>query len=163
MNVVLAGMPGSGKTTVSGCLSALTGAPVLDTDAEIVKEYGEINAIFAERGEEGFRDLESAVCKRVGKAGNAVISTGGGCLLRPQNVAALKENGKIVYLRTRPETLIARLEGDHTRPLLAGDRKERVYALYRARKEIYEGAADAIIDTDGLSPEEIAQKITELL
>lgn len=163
MNIVLAGMPGSGKTTVSGCLSARTGMPVIDTDAEIVNEHGAITEIFARFGEDRFRDLESSVCERLAAYDGVVVSTGGGCLLREKNVEALKKSGKIVYLRTQPETLIKRLKGDTTRPLLAGDGVARIYGLYSARKEIYEGAADITVDTDGLSPDEIAKKITEFL
>lgn len=162
MNIVLAGMPGSGKTTVALCLHKITGAPVVDTDEEIVREHGEINKIFAEFGEEYFRDLESAVCERLCALDNAIISTGGGCFLRKKNAEILKKKGKIIYLGTTPETIIKRLEGDTTRPLLAGDGKARIYALFEARKSVYERVADYTIYTDGLSPEEIAQKIKEL-
>lgn len=160
-NIILAGMPGSGKTTVSLFLSELTGRPVTDTDAEIVKRHGEIAAIFASRGEEYFRDLESEVCERLGRVDGRIVATGGGCLLRAENVAALKQNGRIVYLKTSPEQLIDRLEGDTSRPLLTGDVKARLRELYEARRTVYENAADYIVGTDGMPPKEIAKKILE--
>ncbi|MCD8294345.1 MAG: shikimate kinase [Clostridia bacterium] len=159
MNIVLCGMPGSGKTTVGGVLSSTSSYVLVDTDEEIVRSHGEINGIFAEFGEPYFRDLESAVCERLGALDGQIISTGGGCLLRPQNAAYLKANGKIVYLRTQPETLIARVQGDTTRPLLAGDAKAHIYELYAKRKAIYEAAADIVVDTDRLTPEQVAEEI----
>ncbi len=163
MNIVLCGMMGSGKTTVARELNLRYGLAWTDTDDEIVKEHGDINSIFAAVGEEGFRDIESSVVKRVAcGAADGVISLGGGCVLRSRNVAELKKTGKIFYLRTSPETVIKRIEGDNTRPLLKGDLAERVRAISAARADIYEGAADYIIDTDDKTPAQIAEKIMEL-
>jgi shikimate kinase len=90
---------------------------------------------------------------------NAVISLGGGCVLRKQNVEYLKRNGKIFFLRTGLDTLIKRVEHDHSRPLLKGDAKQKMTDLLAVRTPIYESVADVIIDTDGLKPDEIAKKI----
>ncbi|MGN1060628.1 MAG: shikimate kinase [Candidatus Coproplasma sp.] len=165
MNVVLCGMMGCGKTAVAAAYSSLYGVKSVDTDAIIVERHGEINAIFAEQGEEVFRNMETAVCKEVSSTlDNAVIALGGGCVLRSQNVAALKKTGKIFYLRTKAETIINRLKGDSTRPLLQGGLEERVNTILANRASVYEGAADVIIDTDGLTPQEIAKLIrTEIL
>ena len=161
MNIVLCGMMGCGKTTVAAELGK-SGYSVVDTDAVIVERYGEINKIFDNRGEEYFRDIESLVTAQVAKNyGNAVISLGGGCVLRAQNVKNLKESGKIFYLRASAQTIISRLEGDTTRPLLRGGLEERVNSVLSARANIYEGAADFIIDTDGKTPQEIANTIRE--
>lgn len=161
MNIVLIGMPASGKTTVAAALAKDLGLEVLDTDALIVERHGEINKIFEKFGEEYFRNLERAAVKEVAKHTNAVISTGGGCPLRKENVLALKNCSKIVFLRTSVAELIKRTQGDGTRPLLKGEREERLKHLLSVRTPVYEGAADFTVDTDGLTPEEIAKKITE--
>lgn len=160
MNVVLCGMMGCGKTAVSKAYSAIYGVEKVDTDEVIVERYGDISAIFASQGEEAFRNIETLVTKEVAASyDNAVISLGGGCVLRSENVEALKQTGKIFYLRTKAETIIKRLKGDSTRPLLQGDLEERVNSILSKRSSVYEGVADIIIDTDGLTPEEIAKKI----
>lgn len=158
-NIVLCGMMGSGKTTVARALHKIYNLAWVDTDEEIVKEYGQINAIFANLGEDGFRDIESEVTARVAAShSGAVISLGGGCVLRQRNVDVLKKNGgKIYYLRTSPQTVINRVKGDTTRPLLQGDLEERVHSISATRSAIYERAADVIIDTDDKTPEQIAQ------
>lgn len=163
MNIVLIGMPASGKTTVAEILGKRLGAKVLDTDALIVEKHGEINKIFENYGEEYFRDLESAVVKEVAKSNNAVISTGGGCPLRKENVQNLKRNGKIIFLRASVAELIKRTAGDGTRPLLKGEREKRLKSLFAVRTPVYEKAADFTVDTDGLAPEEIANEITEFI
>lgn len=160
MNIVLCGMMGCGKTAVSEVYSRLYGVLKVDTDQEIVERYGSINDLFAKYGEEAFRDIETKITKEVASSStNAVISLGGGCVLRSENVEALKLTGKIFYLRTKAETIIKRLKGDSTRPLLQGDLDERVNTILANRSAIYESVADYIIDTDDLTPEEIAQKI----
>lgn len=161
-NIVLCGMMGSGKTTVARALNAIYNLNWVDTDDQIVGQYGAINDIFARLGEEGFRDIESAVTKRVAQScANSVISLGGGCVLRKINVEELKKTGVIFYLRTSPETVIKRVKGDTTRPLLHGDLEERVRTISANRAAVYEGAADYIIDTDDKSPERIAELIME--
>lgn len=161
MNIVLSGMMGSGKTTVASVLASF-GFSVIDIDGVIVERYGEINGIFRDYGEARFREIEAEVTKQVAhKYDNAVISLGGGCVLRAENVENLKANGRIFYLRATADTVINRLKGDTSRPLLQGDLEQKVNAILSARSEIYERTADVIIDTDGLTPQQIAIKIKE--
>ena len=161
MNIVLCGMMGCGKTTVAAEFSA-RGYTVVDTDQIIVERYGNIDGIFAQYGEAHFRGLESAVTAEVAqKYNNAVISLGGGCVLRAENVKNLKATGKIFYLKAQAETLIKRLKGDTTRPLLKGGLEEKVNSILSARARIYESVADVVIDTDTLTPAEVTIKIEE--
>ena len=159
MNIVLCGMMGSGKTTVARALENIYGFSVVDTDEIIVRRHGEINAIFRDLDEQAFRDIESQTVKEVSALDGYVISLGGGVVLRRSNVEELKKNGKIFYLRTRAETVIARVKGDSSRPLLQGNLEERVHAILKDRSKAYEEAADVVIDTDDKSPEEIADII----
>ena len=159
MNIVLCGMMGSGKTTVARALENIYGFSVVDTDEIIVRRHGEINAIFRDLGEQAFRDIESQTVKEVSALDGYVISLGGGVVLRRSNVEELKKNGKIFYLRTRAETVIARVKGDSSRPLLQGNLEERVHAILKDRSKVYGEAADVVIDTDDKSPEEIADII----
>lgn len=161
MNIVLSGMMGSGKTTVAKELEKL-GYAVVDIDGVIVERFGEINAIFRDFGEKRFREIEAEVTKEVACGyDNAVISLGGGCVLRAENVENLKKTGVIFYLRADKETIIERLKGDTSRPLLQGGLEQKVNSILAERAAIYERTADVIIDTDGLTPEEIAKKIKE--
>ena len=163
MNTVLCGMMGCGKTTVARELEK-RGMPAVDTDAEIVKEYGEIDGIFKNFGEEYFRDIESEVTRSAARrCVRSVISLGGGCVLRKSNVEELKRTGRIFYLRTSPEVIIQRLKNDGTRPLLQGGLKEKVNGILAARSAIYESVADIIIDTDNLTPAQVADIIEESL
>ena len=155
-------MMGCGKTTVAEVFSKTYGFKKIDTDELIVSRYGEINEIFEKFGEEYFRNLESEVTSKIAKnIDNAVISVGGGLVLRHENVSALKTNGKLFYLRTRAQTIIRRLDGNSDRPLLKDGLEERVNSILSSRSEVYEKVADIIIDTDDLTPQEIAKKIKE--
>ena len=160
MNIVLCGMMGCGKTTVAEVFKNEYGLAAVDTDALFVERYGEINAVFEKYGEAYFREREAEIVAEVAKNCHGfVISLGGGCVLRDENVKNLKASGKIFYLRTQAATIIERLRGDKTRPLLAGGLEEKVNAILAARANIYESVADFIIDTDGIRPEEIAEII----
>ena len=79
--------------------------------------------------------------------------------MREENVKIFKESGKIVYLKASIQTLLSRLEGDTSRPLLAGDREKRLKELFNKRTPIYESVADVVVDTDGLAPKEVLDKI----
>ncbi len=163
MNVVLCGMMGCGKSCVSREMGRLYGYEVIDTDAEIEKKYGKISDIFAARGEEYFRGLEAQVIKEVSAKDGVVIATGGGSVLRKENVERLKACGKIIYLKTDESTIISRLENDNERPLLQGGVKEKVHSILLAREPVYAAVADIAVKTDGRTAEEIAKLIRELI
>ena len=163
MNVILTGMPASGKTTVSKLLSEKLNLKLVDTDEEIVKKYGAICDIFATLGEPAFRNMETEVVKNVCAQSGLVVSTGGGCVLRAENVELFKNSGKIVYLLADLQTLTERVKNDNTRPLISGDSAVKLEKLLKERSPIYEACADFTVDTNGKSPKEIVENICKLL
>ena len=155
-NIVLSGMPGSGKSTVGKYLARTLNRKLIDTDAEIVRQTGkEITEIFAEVGSEGFRKIEAEVIARVSSENQgAVIATGGGAILRDDNVRALKRGGKIYFLNRPIEDIVPTAD----RPL-ALDRAA-LEARFRERYARYLSTCDReIINTQ--SPEIAAKMITE--
>ena len=151
-NIVLIGMPSSGKTTVGKLLASKTGKAFVDTDEEIVKEYGDIPTLFKEKGEAYFRDVEAKTVEEVSKLNGMIIATGGGAILRHSNVQALKQNGTLYFIDRDPELLLPTSD----RPL-ASDR-EAVMKRYNERYEIYCKSADCQINGNG-TPSEVADLI----
>ena len=152
-NIVLTGMPGSGKSAVARLLGRSLGREVLDTDAMIVREAGmEITEIFARYGEAHFRDLETRVLREASALSGKIISTGGGAVLRGENVDALRQNGRLFWLDRAPEELVP----TDDRPL--ADSAEKMAALYRTRKPVYEATADERIPVRGTA-EDAAREI----
>lgn len=162
-NIILEGFMGSGKSTVSELISDKLELELIDTDEAIEEAEGrKISEIFEQDGEEAFRDMETGLMEMVisEHMRETVISLGGGLPVREKNRELLKRAGKVVYLRTSPETVYDRLKGDETRPLLKSeDPLARIKELQDERGKIYEEAADIIVDTDGKSPEEVANEI----
>lgn len=164
-NVFLIGMPGCGKSTVADVYDWKCHEQAYDTDGIIESRHGKISEIFSEYGEEYFRDLETEVLKEL----NAIeydcfISVGGGCVLREENVRIMKSDGnRVVYLRTELSTLEQRLKDDTSRPLLQGNLRKRLNKLYAERAAIYESVADIVVDTDGLTAEQVFEKICKNL
>ncbi len=162
MNLALCGMMGCGKTTVGKALAEACGKTLVDTDACIVEKHGAITEIFSQHGEPYFRDLETETVKALAKLDGLVIATGGGLTLRAENVALLKENGKVIYLRAKAKTLEQRLQTDQSRPLLQGDKeslKQKIQRLLQERESVYESVADFTVDTDGKTAKEIVFEI----
>lgn len=159
-NIVLTGMPGSGKSTV-GRLLNLEGFEFVDTDAEIEKRCGyTIKELISEKGEAYFRDLESEVIRDVSMESCRIISTGGGAILREQNVKHLKQNGKLFFINAELSRLIA----TDDRPL--SDTKDKLYKLYAERINIYQSTADVIVpdmDTPEAESDYILSKRMELI
>ncbi|SFC81034.1 shikimate kinase [Butyrivibrio sp. YAB3001] len=166
-NIILEGFMGSGKSTVAEELAALLDMELLDTDKAIEEaEERTIKEIFEQDGEASFRDMETELIESVVAEHyrDMVVSLGGGLPLREKNGELLKAAGKIVYLRTKAQTVYNRLKGDTTRPLLKSDDPlKRINDLLGERSEKYESIADIIIDTDELTPAEIAREIINRL
>lgn len=162
-NIVLVGLSGSGKSTLGNILSSLSGYALVDTDAIIVKlQNRSINNIFETNGEEFFRTLETQVSKEISAFDKQIISTGGGIVLKEKNLKYLKQNGVVFYLKTSVNTLLKRLEGDNTRPLLkTDDVKKKLENMLEIRGKLYE-KADVTIETDKLTPEETAKEILRI-
>lgn len=163
-NIILEGFMGSGKTTVGIRLSYKMFMTVVDTDKMIEKEQGmSVSEIFAKKGEDTFRNLETACLQKLLDEGNKqIISLGGGTPVRPENREILKKLGIVVYLRVKPQTVYDRIKNDSSRPLLQCENPlQRICDMMFARKEAYETTADITIDTDGLSFDEIINEIRD--
>ncbi|MGX7418278.1 shikimate kinase [Carnobacterium gallinarum] len=161
--IILTGFMGAGKTTVGQVLSELTNIAHTDIDSEIIEEQGcPVTEIFEKHGEQGFRDLEHQKLKEVIQR-KAIISTGGGIVLRPENREVLKAFSPVVYLKTDPAVFLARLEGDTTRPLVQEKTPDEIRAIFEPRIKLYEETADLIIETDELNQEEVAEAILKAL
>lgn len=161
-NLILIGFMGAGKTSVGQALAEKTGWPLLDTDQLIEEEAGmPITRIFEEQGEAAFRVTETRVLRRLlEKTEQAVISAGGGLPLREENRKLLAKLGTAVFLQVKPETVIVRLKGDTTRPLLLGDHvEERVETLLSYRNPIYQASAAFTVDVDEKDVSRIAEEI----
>ena len=152
-NIVLIGMPASGKSTVGAILAEHLGRVLIDTDSLIVdRAKMPIPEIFEKLGEKAFRDIESEVIKECAAKNGSIIATGGGAILRHENIDALKENGKIYFIDRPLDSLIP----TDDRPL--SSTKEAIVKRYNERYGIYCGAADVTIDAD-CDAKDVAEKI----
>ncbi|MCX7599542.1 MAG: 3-dehydroquinate synthase [Armatimonadetes bacterium] len=162
--IFLVGFMAAGKTTVGRLLASETGLPLVDTDELIEAQVGRpISEIFATDGEQAFRDLESDVLAQVAAGPPALVATGGGIMERPANVDVMRRSGSIVWLRVSAEEVLARTEGDATRPLLSvPDRMARARELLARRDPLY-AQADIVVDTSGRPPRQIAREVRKAL
>lgn len=161
MQIYLIGFMGTGKSTVARKLAPLLKRRCLDTDDEITKKANmTIPKYFEQFGEAGFRKLEHEVLEEISKDTDAVISCGGGVALFENNVAVMKQYGRIVLLDTSPEVIFGRIKGDANRPLLKNRNSvEKIAELMSQRAPYYKKAADITISCDGRTPTEIAAEI----
>ena len=160
MMITLTGFMGSGKTTVGKVLADFLGCPFMDLDDLIVKKAGKsIPEIFAQDGEPAFRQLEARLLRQTVEKyteNTVVLALGGGAVTAPASASLLREKTVYIYLRATLETLLARLEGETAgRPLADASLADRL----AAREPLYEETAHVIIDTDGLTPDEVADEI----
>ncbi|MFH2106747.1 MAG: shikimate dehydrogenase [Candidatus Micrarchaeota archaeon] len=166
--IALIGFMGTGKTTIGSILAQRLNKKLIDIDKEIENEVGkEIDRIFEEDGESHFRLLEKkAVMKHFNGNSNAVVSCGGGTVLDMESSLKIKECSRVVLLRAKPETIVERLKDNLSRPLLhisSEEKIERIKKILKHRKAIYEMSANYVVDTDGLTPGQVADKIMEKL
>ncbi len=155
-NIVLTGMPASGKTTVGKIVASKLGREFVDTDDLIVEKAGmQITEIFEKYGEEHFRNIETEVIKEVSLRGGIVIATGGGAILKEENIIALKQNGTVFFLDRDVKDLIP----TEDRPTASN--REQILKRYEERYPIYKGTADYII-SDTETAKVAADKILEI-
>ena len=161
-NLVLTGFMGTGKTTVGKILAKKLGYRFVDSDIEIERaEQKSISELFDLYGEDGFRDIESRVIAQLSQKNNSVIATGGGAVLRKENIENLRKNGVVILLRTDIDTIASRLADKTDRPLARGQSLEEL-SKRLADREPYYANNDFAFDISGLSPLNIADKIIDL-
>ena len=164
-HLFLIGFMGSGKSAVSRALAKKLGVRRYEMDREIEhKESMRISEIFDKYGEEHFRDIETSFVKKLAARKPAVVSCGGGVVLRSENVASMKEQGEIILLDASPGTILSRVSHSTNRPILNGHMNlEYITELMDRRREHYEKAADLTVMTDGKNIDAIAEEIIALL
>jgi shikimate kinase len=168
MNFILIGYRASGKTSVGEKLSGLLGLPFYDTDALIRQQTGKtVREMVLEGGWPAFRQAERAAIAGLAGEEKAVIALGGGAILDPSNVKALRPRGFFIWLQAEKETIQERLKGDRAsaeqRPPLSISGNEDEEEILRRRIPLYEAMADLIVDTTGLSIEAVAEEIMAAL
>ena len=166
-NIVLIGMPGSGKTTVARLLAKRLGKRCEDIDSLVAKKAGmSIKEIVEKFGWDHFRDLESDMVREVSEQNGAVISTGGGIITRSENIETVKKNGLCIFLRATLQILLERMEEDDShRPAVttATTPQEEMEKRLADRVGLYEAAADETIDTENAPPEHAVEQIVAKL
>lgn len=163
-HLVLVGFMGTGKTAIGKRVARSLSLPFIDTDQKIEEQAGKtIPQIFAEEGETGFRHRESTMIRSVVEGPTAVIATGGGALLRRENLENLRKRGLLICLTAQPEVILERVKRNLNRPLLANTNNllQRITELLEARRSAY-AQADFIIDTSHRNIEEIVQEVIQI-
>jgi shikimate kinase len=160
-SIVLIGMMGAGKSSVGRLLQRRTGLARFDTDEAVAKQFDlSIPEIFSQFSEEKFRDAETEVLREFTADKSAIIVTGGGIVLREENVDLLKQLGTIVWLDADEEKLFERASRRGQRPLLQRQSPRKMFLeLLRARQPLYAKAADLQVDTSVLTHDEVADMI----
>ena len=165
MNIVLIGYRGTGKTVVGELLADRLGMTYMGMDAQIVKKAGmSIPEIVEKSGWPKFRDMESQVARELAGLDNLIIDTGGGVIERPENIEALQTNARIFWLKASVDAIVSRIQEDTQRPALVAGKTftEEVAEVLEQRTPKYQSAAHHEIDTDPLTPEQVAEKIIQI-
>ena len=164
-SIFLIGFMGAGKSTIARVLQRKLEMPLVEMDERIVEEQGmSINDIFAQYGEDHFRDVESQLILDLGKGEPSIISCGGGVVVRDRNTAYMKQSGRIVFLTATPKTVYERVKNSNDRPILNNHMNvEYIAELMEKRRALYEAAADVTIATDDKTRDEICDEILAYL
>lgn len=152
LNLILIGMPASGKSSIGRLVAQKLGRPFYDTDDAFVEENGNISEFFSEHGEAAFRQKETEIVKRLGALNGAVIATGGGAVLKKENIDALKQNGVLTFLDRELSLLMPTSD----RPL--GNSREAIEARYKERYPIYTSVADISVPSNS-AVEKVAEAV----
>lgn len=163
-NIVLVGFMGTGKTSTGRAIAQALRRDFIDMDEELVRRQGRsIAEIFTTDGEAHFRKLERDLVQELAAKTNLVIAPGGGIVLNPANIADFEKTGFVFCLRATPEMILSRVGHDTGRPLLqGGDKLQKITDLLAKRKPLYD-AVKRQVDTDGLTPEDVAVRILRLV
>ncbi|HEV3410807.1 MAG TPA: shikimate kinase [Chthoniobacterales bacterium] len=158
--IILIGFMGAGKSCTGVELCRRTGLAAYDTDAIVVRKMtSSIEDIFDNLGEDIFREQETAALREIPRR-PAVVITGGGAVLREENIEVMRQLGTIVWLQADAETIFRRIGHREDRPLLrGGNARARIAELLRAREELYREAAEIMVETSTKSPAEVAESI----
>jgi shikimate kinase len=160
-SIVLIGMMGAGKSSVAHCLRQKTGLAGVDTDEIVMSKFGiSIPEIFSAYGEDKFRKAETEALRALTVGQQAIIVTGGGIVLRKENVSLLRRLGVVVWLEADEDTLFKRASRTGNRPLLQSENPRRAFArILRERLPLYAKMADVRVDTSVFTEEEVSVAI----
>jgi shikimate kinase len=165
MNIVLIGYRGTGKSVVGKIVSERLQMKCISMDARIVEKAGmSIPEIVDNHGWPVFRDMESQIAQELAELDNLIIDTGGGVIERPENIAALRANAYIIWLKASADVIVARIQDGTERPSLTGGKSftQEVAEVLEQRMPKYTKAAQYEIDTEHLTPEQVADKIIKI-
>ncbi|MNO93639.1 Shikimate kinase [compost metagenome] len=158
-NIILIGMMGTGKSTIGKWLAQHLAYHLVDLDATLEAYEGcSIASIFSNHGEAYFRQAETDMLQKVLTSSKQVIATGGGAVLKQENCELMKQGGWVVALTAEVEDIVSRVQGDRSRPLLAGNAEERIRTILEERKSAYL-FADYTVDTSLFSVEQVGSMI----
>jgi shikimate kinase len=165
VNIVLIGYRGAGKSVVGALVAERLRMHYIAMDARIVDKAGmSIPEIVEKYGWPTFRDMESEAARELAQLDNTIVDAGGGVIERPENIEVLQANARIIWLKASVETIVSRIQGDTRRPSLTSGKTftEEVAEVLERRIPLYKRAAQYEIDTDQLTPEQVADKVIEV-